>query len=143
MTDHPDLDASIEEIQAKANRVKAELKKITGSGTAANGTITATVDSAGHLRDLKLPANTTRLGSKLPRLILEATAAAEKDARQKTTQAMRPLTDDHRVENGLRTIRETLGTESPPQQRRPMTEEEIQAADDAYFERMNRGGWMQ
>ncbi|WP_024803056.1 YbaB/EbfC family nucleoid-associated protein [Nocardia sp. BMG51109] len=143
MSEYPDLDASIADIQNKAARVKADLAAIRGTGTAANGTITAVVDSAGHLRALTLPANTTRLGNQLSRLILEATAAAEKDARHKSTQAMRPLTSDHRVENGLRTIRETFDPRQTRQHDRPMTEEEIQAADDAYFERMNRGGWTQ
>ncbi|PPJ19599.1 YbaB/EbfC family nucleoid-associated protein [Nocardia nova] len=142
MSETPDLDATIEEFKPKTARVKAELAAITGTGTAANGTIIATVDSAGHLRDLTLPRDTARLGTQLAPLILQATAQAEKDARQKSAAALRPLTSDDRVASGLKTIRETLGASGvEPQPRRPMTEEEIQAADDAYFERMNRGGW--
>lgn len=142
MSEYPDLDTMIEEMQVKAARVQAELKEIRGTGTAANGTIVATVDSAGHLRDLKLPSNPGRLGNQLASLILQATAAAEKDAAKKTTQAIRPLTGDERVQAGLKTIRETFGKrEQSTQQARPMTEAEIQAADDAYFELMNRGGW--
>ncbi|PPJ04083.1 hypothetical protein C5E51_26135 [Nocardia nova] len=142
MSETPDLDATIEEFKATTAHVKAELAAITGTGTAANGTIIATVDSAGHLRDLKLPRDTARLGAQLAPLILQATAQAENDARRKAAAALRPLTTDDRVASGLETIRETLGTPDPqPQPRRPLTEEEIQAADDAYFERMNRRGW--
>ncbi|WP_280366626.1 YbaB/EbfC family nucleoid-associated protein [Nocardia wallacei] len=140
MSEYPDLDASLQEIQAKAARVQAKLKEIRGTGTAANGTIIATVDAGGHLRDLKLPSNAARLGNQLASFILQATAAAEKDARKKAAQTTRPLTHDHRVEAGLRTIRQTLGSRQD-QKSQPMTEEEIQAADDAYFERMNRSGW--
>ncbi|WP_063007187.1 YbaB/EbfC family nucleoid-associated protein [Nocardia kruczakiae] len=144
MSEEPDLDATIEEMKTKTAQVKAELAKITGTGTAANGTIIATVDSAGHLRDLTLPRDTARLGTQLAQLILQAAAQAENDARQKAAAALRPFTTDDRVASGLKTIRETLGTPDPqPQPRRPMTEDEIQAADDAYFERMNRRGWTQ
>ncbi|WP_280317638.1 YbaB/EbfC family nucleoid-associated protein [Nocardia wallacei] len=142
MTEHSDLDASIEEMRAKASRVQTELKKIRGTGTAANGTITATVDSAGHLRDLKLPANPGRLGPRLASLILQATRAAETDAAQQAARAMRPLTSDDRVQAGLKVIQETLDERRQAAQRaRPMTEAEVLAADDAYFERMNRLGW--
>ncbi|MGW5514041.1 YbaB/EbfC family nucleoid-associated protein [Nocardia africana] len=144
MNETPDLDATIDEFKTKAAQVKAELAAITGTGTAANGTIIATVDSAGHLRELKLPRDTARLGNQLAPLILQATAQAENDARRQSAAALRILTSDDRVVAGLKTIRETLSTPDPqPQQQRPMTEEEIQAADDAYFERMNRSGWNQ
>ncbi|OXR40505.1 Nucleoid-associated protein YbaB [Nocardia cerradoensis] len=142
MSETPDLDATIEEMKTKTAQVKAELAKITGTGTAANGTIIATVDSAGHLRDLTLPRDTSRLGTQLAPLILQAAAEAEKDARRKSAAALQPFTSDDRVVSGLKAIGETLGpTASNPKPHRPMTEEEIQDADDAYFERMNRGGW--
>ncbi|WP_198164008.1 hypothetical protein [Nocardia violaceofusca] len=52
--------------------MKTELAAITGTDTAANGTIIATVDSAEHLRDLKRPRDTARLGAQLAPLILPA-----------------------------------------------------------------------
>ncbi|MFX0578868.1 YbaB/EbfC family nucleoid-associated protein [Nocardia nepalensis] len=142
MTDAPDIDAAIEEMKTKATQVQAALAKIRGSGTAANGAITAIVDSGGHLRDLKLGRGALQWGDKLASMILQATAAAEQDVAAKVERAMRPLTQDHRVEAGLRTIRETLG-QAEPTALTPtaMTEEEIQAADDAYYERMNQQGW--
>ncbi len=59
-------------------------------------------------------------------------------------QRARPLTTDPAIAETMQEIRRMTagrtGTGEPPD-RRPMTEQEIQAADDAYFERMNRCGW--
>ncbi|MBF6278687.1 MULTISPECIES: YbaB/EbfC family nucleoid-associated protein [Nocardia] len=144
MTEQPDPDTVLREIQAKALQVRQRMTTIQGIGSAANGTIIATVDAAGHLRDLKLPRDAARLGPQLASMILQATADAEKDARQKSAAAVRPLTSDERIASGLKAIRDTIGpSDQRPTPRRAMTEEEIQAADDAYFERMNRSGWAQ
>ncbi|MBF6302992.1 YbaB/EbfC family nucleoid-associated protein [Nocardia amamiensis] len=142
MSEPSDLDATLEEMKTKASQVKSALGRVRGTGTAGNGTVTAIVDSAGHLRDLELTRDALRWGDRLASLILQATAAAEKDAAAKAEQAMHPLIHDERVEAGIKTIRETFGQAEPrTKPPRPMTEEEIQAADDAYFERMNRQGW--
>lgn len=142
MSDDPDIDAAMEEMKTKAAQVQAALSKIRGTGTAGNGVVTAIVDSGGHLRDLKLGRGAVQYGDKLAGMILRATAAAERDAEAKAQVAMRPLTQDQRVEGGLRTIRETFGQDQPPPSAvNAMTEEEIQAADDEYFERMNQQGW--
>ncbi|MEU6190245.1 YbaB/EbfC family nucleoid-associated protein [Nocardia sp. NPDC047038] len=142
MSEAPDLDAAVEEMKAKASVVKTALDRIRGTGTAGNGTVTAIVDSAGHLRDLKLTRDAHRWGDRLASLILQATAIAEQDAAAKAEKAMGPLIHDERVEAGIKTIREIFGQAEPrTKPPRPITEEEIQAADDAYFERMNRQGW--
>ncbi|WP_433754671.1 YbaB/EbfC family nucleoid-associated protein [Nocardia sp. CA-135398] len=142
MNDNPDLDAAIAEIKGKTSQVQAAIAKIRGTGTAGNGTITAIVDSAGHLRDLKLTRDATRWGDRLASMILQATADAEQDAAAKVNKAMRPLTHDPRVQAGTNAIREAFGQVAPESQPpKAMTEDEIQAADDAYFERMNQRGW--
>jgi DNA-binding protein YbaB len=144
MNECPDPATAFREIQATAALVRKRLAQIRGVGTAANGSIVATVDSAGHLRDLKLPRDASRFGDQLAAYILQATSAAEKDAGNKTVRAMRPLTGDDRVEAGLKVIRETLGTseKQPVRPHKPMTEAEIQAADDAFYEQRNLyGGW--
>lgn len=122
--------------------MQAALAGICGTGAAGNGTVIAIVDAAGHLRDLKLTRDALRWGDRLPSIILEATAAAENDAATKTEHAMLPLTGGERVEDGILSIRETFG-QPEPRTAAPtsMTDEEIQAADDAYFERINRRGW--
>lgn len=142
MNDNLDLDAAIAEIKVKTSQVQATIAKIRGTGTAGNGTITAIVDSAGHLRDLKLTRDATRWGDRLASMILQATADAERDAAAKVQKAMRPLTHDPRFQAGAEAIREAFGQVDPVSQLpKAMTEDEIQAADDAYFERMNQRGW--
>ncbi|MFG1796656.1 YbaB/EbfC family nucleoid-associated protein [Nocardia sp. NPDC049149] len=142
MSEHVDVDAALAEIKAKSDQVSTALAGIRGVGIAGNGAITATVDSAGHLRDLKLTKEAFRSGNRLAAMILQATAAAEKDAAAKAKTAMRPLANDHRVLAGVRTARAVFG-QSQPRRVVPgtMTKEQIQAADDAYFEQRNRNGW--
>ncbi|MFI9410152.1 YbaB/EbfC family nucleoid-associated protein [Nocardia gamkensis] len=129
-------------MKSKVTTIRSALARIRGTGSAGNGTITAIVDASGHLRDLKLPRDAHRWGDRLAQLILDATAAAERDAATKVDKATQPLTDDQRVKAGMQAIRETFDhLDSPPDPTRMMTEAEIQAADDAYFERMNQQGW--
>jgi hypothetical protein len=55
---------------------------------------------------------------------------------------MRPITDDPRVKASMNAAREVVGhTSAETPEHAPMTEDEIRAADDAYFERMNQRGW--
>ncbi|WP_067665907.1 YbaB/EbfC family nucleoid-associated protein [Nocardia miyunensis] len=143
MSDSTEIDTTLAEIRAKADRVRAAMAKIRGVGRAGNGTIFATVDAAGRLRDLHLPRDVSRLGPRLADLILEATTAAERDAAKQAAAATQPLTGDPRVRTGIEAVRETITGTPRPAKTKPMTEQEIQAADDAYFERMNRTGWRQ
>ncbi|MFD4433593.1 hypothetical protein [Nocardia sp. NPDC058497] len=79
------------------------------------------------------------MGDRLAGLIVEATANAERDAATKSERATLPLTEDSRVTAGMKSVRETFGQTEPTMT--PMTDAEIQAADDAYFERLNGRGW--
>jgi DNA-binding protein YbaB len=137
----PDLDSTIEEMQTRVAKIRSALARIRGTGTAAHGTITATVDASGHLRDLQLPRDAHRWGDKLAQLILNATTAAEHDAATKVDKLMQPLVHDERVKAGMTAILETFDRPGTPHATTTMSEAEIQAADDAYFERMNREGW--
>ncbi|MFX0573053.1 YbaB/EbfC family nucleoid-associated protein [Nocardia nepalensis] len=138
MSEFVDFDAAVEEIKSKASQVRSALARVRGKGTAGNGSITAVVDSAGRLRDLRLSREALRYGDRLAELILQATAEAETDAAAKAAQATRPLSDDRRVQAGLSTVAEIIEEPASAPQR-SMSEEEIQAADDAYYERLNRG----
>jgi DNA-binding protein YbaB len=137
MSGDPEYDVAIDEIRTKANKVQVALAKVRGTGTAGNGAISATVDAAGHLRDLKLPRDVHRIGDRLASLILEAAANAERDAATKSAAAMLPLTGDSRVVEGLKSVHETFGTPVTPTT--PLTDAEVEAADDAYFARLNGG----
>ncbi|WP_442941393.1 YbaB/EbfC family nucleoid-associated protein [Nocardia sp. NBC_00403] len=126
----------------KAAVARASLELVRGRGTSANGSVTATVDSAGRLRDLNFTAVAYKSGTQLPKLVLEATRNAERDALKQTREIMRPITSDSRVQASLAAAREVVGNAAAPAPaQHRMTEEEIQAADDAYFERMNERGW--
>ncbi|MGW5456996.1 YbaB/EbfC family nucleoid-associated protein [Nocardia sp. NPDC003979] len=142
MTDEHDIDAALVDIRRKTNSIQEALRTIVGTGTAGNGAITAIVDASGRLRDLKLGRSAFQLGSQLPEAILRAAAAAEKDAAIQTERAIQPLVSDERITVGMKAIQETfeaVDRRAAPQ--RAMTDEEVQAADDAYFERMNSRGW--
>jgi len=90
---------------------------------------------------LKLSREALKWGDRLPSLILAATAVAETDAARQAERAAQALTTDPRVEAGLRTVGDAFAIADARPNRKPLTEEEIQAADDAYFERMRRNGW--
>ncbi|MBF6188931.1 YbaB/EbfC family nucleoid-associated protein [Nocardia farcinica] len=135
------LDTDIAELTAKAHRVREALAAIKGTGRAANGSVTAIVDSAGRLRDLKLSREALKWGDRLPSLILTATAAAETDAARQADRAAQALTTDPRVQAGLRTVGDALAIDDARPSREPLSEDEIQAADDAYFDRRRRNGW--
>jgi len=141
MTTDPEFDRTIADIRAKAEQVHHALRRITGTGTAGEGTVTAVVDAAGHLRDLRLTPAAYRHGDRLPGLILKATAAAENDAARQTHAAQQPLLQDPLLAEGIRAMDETLGLHTPAVAETPMSADEITAADDAYFERMNQQGW--
>ncbi|MFJ4653914.1 YbaB/EbfC family nucleoid-associated protein [Nocardia sp. NPDC088792] len=141
MTDDRDLDAALDEIHSRAVEVQAALAQVRGTGTAANGTIIATSDAAGRLRDLKLPTDVARLGAELAGLIIQATTAAQQDAQTQATRALLPLTGDERVQAGLNAIREDFDTLTRAQAPKPMTTEETQAATEAAFQQRNRTGW--
>ncbi|WP_433521621.1 hypothetical protein ACQPZ2_30530 [Nocardia pseudovaccinii] len=75
-------------------------------------------------------------GAQLGDVLIEAHRRACVDAQTKADQLLR--TADPRVSE---VIHELKGEPAPTVEPQPMTEEDIQAADDAYFERMNRNGW--
>lgn len=90
MSEPVDLDATVAEIKAKSDQVRTALASIRGHGTTGNGTITATVDSAGHLRDLKLTPDALRFGNRLAALIVEAATSPRKTPRQKPRSRCAP-----------------------------------------------------
>ncbi|WP_083885532.1 YbaB/EbfC family nucleoid-associated protein [Nocardia thailandica] len=89
-TTDPEFDRTIAEIRVKATQVQQVLQQVTGIGTAANGRVTATVDAAGRLRDLRLTPAAYRHRDRLPTLILQATASAEDDAARKAEACAAP-----------------------------------------------------
>ncbi|MBU3063126.1 YbaB/EbfC family nucleoid-associated protein [Nocardia sp. NEAU-G5] len=137
--------AALAGMQQKVDVVRAALRRIKVRASSRNGELGVTVDAQGHVRDIHLTAQALRLGeNRLAQVLLETIQRAEADAARQAVEAARPLTDDRLIAEAVKEARHmTTGKSSAgPPARQPMTEEEIQAADDAYFERLNRG-WTQ
>ncbi|PPJ31740.1 hypothetical protein C5E45_23045 [Nocardia nova] len=100
------------------------------------------VDANGNITDLQIAPGALRWTSEqLSRAIRSAHRKARADATARIENLVRRCEPRIREQFELLADRESTPPEPPPH--RPMTEAEIQAADDAYFERMNRGGWTQ
>lgn len=134
--------AVLADVQQKVDTVRAAMRRITVRTSSRNGELSVTVNAQGHVRDIHLTAKALRLGeSQLAQVLLEAIQRAEKDARQQAVSAARPLTGDRLIAETMQEARRmTTGQSAANPLRRAKTEEEIQAADDAYFERQN-GSW--
>ncbi|MGF6889527.1 DNA-binding protein YbaB [Nocardia sp. GAS34] len=137
--------AAVADVQQKVDTVRSALRRIKVRATSRNGELGVTVNAQGHVRDIQLTAQALRLGeNRLSQMLLEAIQRAEKDEKQQAADAARPLTGDRLIAETMQEARRmTTGQASGSKSsaRQAMTEEEIQAADDAYFERLNCG-WM-
>ncbi len=137
--------ASLADMQRKVDAVRSALGRVSVRASSRNGELGVTVDAQGHVQNIRLTAQALRLGEKrLGQVLLETIQQAEADAAREAAKAAKPLTGDRLIAETMKEARRmaTGRSAAEPQARRPMTEEEIQAADDAYFERLNRG-WTQ
>ncbi|MFF0532714.1 hypothetical protein ACFYT3_30605 [Nocardia amikacinitolerans] len=96
------------------------------------------VDAHGTITDLRITRAAMRwTNTQLAKAITDTHRRACADATAKTDRLLQ--TADPRIRRAAEQLRgESTSTPSPARQ---MSEEEIQAADDAYFERHNREGW--
>ncbi|MFI5776011.1 hypothetical protein [Nocardia sp. NPDC051570] len=98
------------------------------------------VDASGDITSLQIAPGAMRwTPTQLTSAILDCHRKARADAKTKVEGLVRKA--DPRIRGQLLAARDVSA--SPEHQPAPQsrTEEEIQAADDAYFERMNRLGW--
>ncbi|NQE86275.1 hypothetical protein [Nocardia terpenica] len=96
------------------------------------------VNADGDITDLQIAPGAMRWTSaQLTSVILDCHRKARADARAKVERLVRKA--DPRIRSQLQQLHGASEASQP--ERRPMTEAEIQAADDEYFERMNRLGW--
>lgn len=96
------------------------------------------VDADGDITDLQIaPGAMHSPGSRLAAVLRDCHRKARADAKAKVKHLVNKA--DPRIRDQL----QRLGREqkTPDDQRRPKSEAEIQADDDAYFERMNQQGW--
>ncbi|MFI5781463.1 hypothetical protein [Nocardia sp. NPDC051570] len=97
------------------------------------------IDASGDITDLQIAPAAMRWSSgQLSQALIDCHQKARADAKAKAERLID--TADPRIREQLRQAREA-STGPEPEHHRSRTEEEIQAADDAYFERMNRHGW--
>ncbi|MCM6774490.1 YbaB/EbfC family nucleoid-associated protein [Nocardia sp. CDC159] len=142
MTDLPaweqQLQQNLAEIRRNSEKIAEAVATVRGRGETRG--VTVEVDAAGDITSLQIaPAAMRWHNNQLSTAITDCHRRARADAKAKAERIMQRA--DPRLQAPLREL--FGGNDSPqkPPPRRPMTEAEIQAADDAYFERMNRSGW--
>ncbi|MFD0360091.1 YbaB/EbfC family nucleoid-associated protein [Nocardia sp. GCM10030253] len=141
MTDLPEWELQLQQNLAGIRRSGENLAKSAASitGHAEVRGVTIEVSANGDITSLQIAPGAMRWTSaQLTSALLDCHRRARADAAAKTEQIIRNA--DSRLRNPMQ---ELLGKAEAAvtEPRQPMTEEEIQAADDAYFDRMNRRGW--
>ncbi|MGY2121329.1 YbaB/EbfC family nucleoid-associated protein [Nocardia gipuzkoensis] len=142
MTDLPQweqhLQHELAEIRRNSQQAAQAIQAVRGRGETRG--ITIEVNANGDITTLHIaPGAMKWSNTQLTNALLDCHRQAQSDAAIKVRKAAQTI--DPRINAQLQQLRNFATTEptQPPQQ--PMTEEEIQVADDAYFERMHRHGW--
>ncbi|AFU05291.1 hypothetical protein [Nocardia brasiliensis] len=129
------LRQELAEIRRSADKLAKSAARVVGRGEARG--IAIEVNAHGDITDLQIaPAAMRWSSTQLATALLECHKRARADLRATTEKITR--TADPRLRNQLQ---ELLGTAeiTSDEPNRSTSEEEIQAADDAYFERINQG----
>lgn len=102
--------------------------------------IVVEVNGSGDITNLQIAPSAMRWTSEQ---LSNTLRACHRKARADATRKINRLIGqaDSRIQQQVQRARGSQTASEPP--RRPQTEEEIQAADDAYFQRMNGGDWLQ
>ncbi|WP_083863543.1 YbaB/EbfC family nucleoid-associated protein [Nocardia exalbida] len=131
------LQHELAELRRNGQRAARAIEAVRGR-CEAHG-VTIEVNVKGDITSLHIAPGAMRWSStQLTNTLMECHQKAQADAAAKAKRVAHPV--DPRIKAQLQQLRNV--TEAEPTERRPaMTEAEIQAADDAYFERMNRQGW--
>ncbi|WP_327097351.1 YbaB/EbfC family nucleoid-associated protein [Nocardia vinacea] len=130
------LQRELTEIRSNSQQLAAAIAVVRGRSEARG--VLVEVDADGDLTDLQIaPGAMHSPGSQLAAVLRDCHRKARADAKAKVKHLVNKA--DPRIRDQL----ERLGGEqkTPDEQREPKSEDEIQAADDAYFERMNQQGW--
>ncbi|MEV0027863.1 hypothetical protein [Nocardia sp. NPDC050793] len=144
MTDLTEWERQLEANLTEIRQNTAQLGKAVAAvrGRAEIPGLAVEVDAHGTITDLRITPGAMRwTNTQLAKAITDTHRRARADATAKTDQLLQ--TADPRIRPAAEHLRgEPTPTPIPsPADPRPMTEDEIQAADDAYFERRNREGW--
>ncbi|QIS18546.1 hypothetical protein F6W96_09835 [Nocardia terpenica] len=130
------LQQDIAEIRRNGEDLANAVAAVRGRGMMQN--VLIEVDADGDITNLQIsPAAMRWTSAQLTSVILDCHRKARADASAKVVRIARKA--DPRISRQLQQLHGASEASQP--ERRPMTEAEIQAADDEYFERMNRLGW--
>ncbi|WP_435593872.1 hypothetical protein [Nocardia sp. bgisy118] len=142
MTDIAEWERQLEANLTEIRRNTAQFGKAVAAvrGRAEMPGLAIEVDSQGTITDLRITPGAMRwTNTQLAKAITDTHRRARDDATAKTDRLLQ--TADPRIRRAAEQLRGEPAPTPSPADSRPMSEEEIQAADDAYFERHNREGW--
>ncbi|MFI5776180.1 hypothetical protein [Nocardia sp. NPDC051570] len=133
------LKQELSDIRRSGHRLNAAMAVVRGRGEVRG--ITIEVSAAGDITNLQIAPGVMRWPStQLTASLLDCHRRARIDAAAKAERVLRAV--DPRIRNQLNELRDVSETEGSTAPQRPRTEEEIQAADDAYYQRINGlDGW--
>ncbi|MFQ6331607.1 hypothetical protein ACLMAL_36555 (plasmid) [Nocardia sp. CWNU-33] len=127
------LQRELAEIRSSSKRLADEVAVVRGRGEVPG--VLVEVDADGDITDLRIAPGAMRWpGHQLTTALLNCHRKARADAKASAERLLSKA--DPRIHDQF----QRLHSEQTPEDQRP-SEDEIQAADDAYFERMNQRGW--
>ncbi len=131
------IEQQLAEIRQQGGRLAKSAAAVRGQGEVRG--VSVEVDVAGEITNLQIaPAAMRWTNTQLTTALLDCHRRARADARKKLDRLVQRT--DPRLRDQYTQTHAPVG--EPPA--RQLTEEEIRAADDAYFERRNlHGGWGQ
>ncbi|WP_024801658.1 YbaB/EbfC family nucleoid-associated protein [Nocardia sp. BMG51109] len=130
------LQQELNEIRRSSQQLAKAVSAVRGHGEMRGVAIEVNAD--GDITDLQIATGAMRwTNSQLTTAIVACHRKARTEARSKIKRLAAKA--DPRVRDQLQHLHN--GRDRQEANIGPKTEEEIQAADDEYFERMNRGGW--
>ncbi|GAB2706660.1 YbaB/EbfC family nucleoid-associated protein [Nocardia thraciensis] len=132
------LQQELNEIRSSSRQLAKAVATVRGRGEVRGVVVEVNVD--GDITDLQIAPGALRwTSSQLTTAIVDCHRKARTEAQSRVKRLAAKA--DPRIRDQLQ--QPHSGGDRPEADRSPKTEEEIQAADDAYFERMNRGAWRQ
>ncbi|WP_109523597.1 MULTISPECIES: hypothetical protein [Nocardia] len=132
------------QLQHQLDEIRASTVKLTDAASKIRGRseirgLTVEVDVTGEITSLQIAPGAMQWSStQLSSALLDCHRRARADAATKVEQLLQGV--DPRLRAGIEELRGDHDRKKP-EPRGQMSEDEIQAADDAYYERRNTQGW--
>ncbi|MFI2477822.1 YbaB/EbfC family nucleoid-associated protein [Nocardia xishanensis] len=142
MTELAEWERHLEAALAEIRYNTAQLKKAVESvrGTAQISGVAVEVDADGAITELRITPGAMRWSNtQLAKAITDVHQRARADATARTDRILNET--NPRLRGAIQQLRVEPNPGQAQRSAPPMSEEEIQAADDAYYERRNREGW--